>query len=213
MAKRGGRRVKPSYDSCVFINCPLDSEYAPLFRALVFTIQDCGFVARCALEIDDSGEVRASKIIRLINESRLGIHDISRTELNPNNLPRFNMPFELGIFIGCKHSADVRQKRKKALILDREAYRYQQFISDIAGQDIRSHGGNEQKLIQEVRHWLQNQTDRSIPGSKRIIDRFAEFLSEIPAILERLHKSNEDLTNYHDFHNLVCTWIAEHTPS
>ena len=60
------RPRKPSYDTSVFINCPFDTDYRPLFRALVFVIEYCEFAARCALEVDDSGETRSGKIIRLI---------------------------------------------------------------------------------------------------------------------------------------------------
>src|SRR5258707_13086398 len=98
------RPRKPSYDTSVFINCPFDTDYRPLFRALVFVIEYCEFAARCALEVDDSGETRSGKIIRLIENSRFGIHDISRTEVNPEGLPRFNMPYEFGIFMGFKCS-------------------------------------------------------------------------------------------------------------
>jgi hypothetical protein len=92
----GRRRGKPTYNNSVFINCPFDDDYRPLFRALVFAIEACGFAPRCALEVDDSGETRAEKLVRLIRASRYGIHDISRTELNPEGLPRFNMPYEFG---------------------------------------------------------------------------------------------------------------------
>jgi len=34
----------------------------PIFDAIVFAIYDLGFVARCALAEDDSGEPRFSKI-------------------------------------------------------------------------------------------------------------------------------------------------------
>src|SRR5271165_5747846 len=46
---------------------------------------------------------------------------------------------ELGLFVGFKYSGDARQQKKRLLILDKEPYRYQRFLSDIAGQDIRSH--------------------------------------------------------------------------
>jgi len=35
----------------VFINCPFDSDYKPLFDAIVFAIFDFGFVPRCSLEV------------------------------------------------------------------------------------------------------------------------------------------------------------------
>ena len=61
----------------VFINCPFDSVYKPIFDAIVFAIYDLGFVARSALEIDDGTEFRLAKIERIIEECRYGIHDIS----------------------------------------------------------------------------------------------------------------------------------------
>lgn len=120
-----------AYGQSVFVNCPFDDEYRPLFRAMIFTIECCGFTARCALEVDDAGETRAEKIIRLIRNSQFGVHDISRTELNDNGLPRFNMPYEFGVFTGLKHSGDKRQRKKALLVFDREPYRYQQFLSTL----------------------------------------------------------------------------------
>jgi hypothetical protein len=91
---------KNNYLNNVFINCPFDSDYLELRNALVFTIFDCGFIPRCALEEDDGGMVRFEKIKQIIKESKFGIHDLSRTELDIENyLPRFNMPLELGVFI------------------------------------------------------------------------------------------------------------------
>ena len=93
----------PQYARSVFINCPFDGEYLPIFRAVVFTVSVCGFVPRCSLEHDDASQVRLEKIYRLIGSSAFGIHDISRTELDgENQLPRFNMPLELGFFLGAK---------------------------------------------------------------------------------------------------------------
>ncbi|MEO1034443.1 MAG: hypothetical protein AAFX44_02670 [Pseudomonadota bacterium] len=66
---------------------------------------------------------------------------------NENGLPRFNMPLELGVFVGAKRFGDSAQKNKKTLILDREPYRYQEFISDIAGQDIKSHDADPAQAI------------------------------------------------------------------
>src|SRR3989442_598150 len=109
----------PNYASNVFINCPFDEHYRPLRDALIFTIQDCGFIPRCALEVDNSGEVRIDTILRLIRESKYGIHDISRIEIDRiNGLPRFNMPFELGLFLGARKFGVREQKSKSALILD-----------------------------------------------------------------------------------------------
>ncbi len=117
------RGVAVDYDQNVFINCPFDEPYLPLFRALVFAVFECGLIPRCAQEIYDAGQVRIEKIASLIRDCRWGIHDISRTDLNPRGLPRFNMPLELGLFLGAARFGSGPQTRKSCLVLDRERYR------------------------------------------------------------------------------------------
>src|SRR2546428_11884421 len=110
---------------------PLDEARAPLLRAALFAVYDCGYVPRCALEEDDSSEVRLDKIYQLIRSCRHGIHDISLAGADRSTgLARFNMPLELGLFLGAKAFGDATQRRKRCLILDRERYRYQRFCSD-----------------------------------------------------------------------------------
>jgi hypothetical protein len=53
---RTTRSKEVAFHDNVFINCPFDDEYKPLFDAIVFAIYDMGFVARCAREVIDSGE-------------------------------------------------------------------------------------------------------------------------------------------------------------
>jgi hypothetical protein len=126
------------YDYNVFINCPFDDHYSHLFDAILFAIYECGFRPRCALEVDNAGDIRMEKICKIISECRFGIHDISRTELDPtNNLPRFNMPLELGLFLGAKKFGSKQQKDKIIIIFDKEQYRYQKYLSDIAGQELK----------------------------------------------------------------------------
>ena len=129
-----------TYGRNVFINCPFDGNYRPVFEAIVFTVFDCGFRPRCALEIEDGGQVRIEKIFDLIADCRFGINDLSRADLDSaTRLPRFNMPLELGIFLGARRFGQGRHKQKCCLILDRERYRYRAFISDISGQDVCGH--------------------------------------------------------------------------
>jgi hypothetical protein len=202
------RRGRAAYDRSVFINCPFDPNYQPLFRAIVFAVEDCGFLARCALEVEDSGEVRVNKIIKIIKGCGFGIHDISRTELNPEGLPRFNMPYELGLFIGCAVFADGPHRNKKALILDRERHRYEKYISDIAGQDIQEHGDNPERAIKKVRNWLASHSrNQPIPGGDVIIQRFNAFCLASPEICEVLQLADSDLENYRDYQNCVANWL------
>lgn len=110
----------------VFVNCPFDSQYRSFFYAIVFTVIRSGFVARCALETDNSADNRFDKICQIIKECRYGIHDISRTEADGNPpLPRFNMPLELGVFLGAKKYGGPAHRSKSCIIFDREPYRRQ----------------------------------------------------------------------------------------
>jgi hypothetical protein len=196
------------YDISVFVNCPFDSGYRPLFRAIVFAIIHCGFQARCALEIDDAGQVRIEKILSIIDECRFGVHDLSRTELDQlSRLPRFNMPLELGLFLGAKRYGDGRHKRKVALIFDREPHRYQKFISDIAGQDIRAHRKKELDAITLTCEWLRSSAKRPIPGGALIGQRYRKFKGELPTLCKKLQLRRSEIT-FNDYSNIVTTWLA-----
>jgi hypothetical protein len=148
----------------VFINVPFDRRYKKLFDALVFAVHDCGFVARGAREEDDSSQIRLEKLLDIIGDCRFGIHDLSRVTLDSKNrLPRFNMPLELGIFLGAKRFGGPRHARKSCLILDRDPYRYQIFCSDIGGQDIRPHHNDVRSAVAAVRSWLRTTGGRRGP--------------------------------------------------
>lgn len=199
----------PRYETSVFVNCPFDDAYRDLFQALVFAIHDCGYVARCALELQDASQVRIEKIALTIAECRLGIHDISRTELDADTaLPRFNMPFELGMFVGAKRYGRADQKRKNALILDTERYRYQKFISDIAGQDVSAHGGDPSRVIRVVRDWLSDATPASLllPSGSVIASRFRHFRDDLPGSCALLNLHPDELT-FNDYVIQVEQWL------
>ncbi|MEL6473627.1 MAG: hypothetical protein AAFQ21_06040 [Pseudomonadota bacterium] len=159
-----------------------------MFRAVVFTVVDCGFAPRCAREDADGGEVRLQKIERLIENCKFGIHDLSNMELDAvTHLPRFNMPLELGLFLGAKRFGQGPQKQKRLLILDSERYRYREAISDISGQDIDAHGGSADAAITRVRDWLKTVSKRrSIPGAPHVISRYNTYEQDYPEICRQL---------------------------
>ena len=198
----------PSIDD-VFINCPFDSDYAPTFRALIFTIFACGFRPRSARELDDAGQTRIDKLYNLIDECRYGIHDLSRTELDAvTHLPRFNMPLELGIFLGAKRYGGRAQKLKRILILDIDQYRYQRFISDLAGIDIHDHGGDPMRAAREGRNWLANVSRRILPSADRIVRIYEAFLDDIPALAAELEFDPDNIP-YVDFERIVVSWLIK----
>jgi len=176
---------------------------------MVFAVMDCGYVPRCSLECSDAGNIRLVKLARLIHECPHGIHDISRTELNADGLPRFNMPFELGLFLGAKFFS---QRAKRCLILDREQYRFQKFISDIGGQDPKNHKNDAKLLIEAIRNWLEeDMRPIRIPGGKEIHRRFLDFKTAYPNLCHELQLDHARF-HFNDYCQLVSAWAAQVPP-
>ncbi len=38
----------PNYEDQIFINCPFDEKYFPIFRAVIFAVYRCGFYPNTA---------------------------------------------------------------------------------------------------------------------------------------------------------------------
>jgi len=176
----------------------------------VFAIHDCGYVARSAQETEDSGEVRVEKIYRIVRDCRNGIHDISRAGVNKKSgAARFNMPLELGVFLGAKKYGDSRQKEKRCLVLDRERYRYQRFCSDIAGQDIRAHHDLPSGVIRAVRDWLSGlKKGIVIPSGSKIAGRYSSFTRQLSRQAKAAQLNPGELT-FGDYIVLVVGWLEE----
>jgi hypothetical protein len=208
MSRASRSRSSDEYDRSVFINCPFDDAYINLFRSIIFAVVHCGFRARCAQEIDDGGQVRIDKIVKIVEGCRYGIHDLSRTELDRvNQLPRFNMPLELGLFLGAHRFGAPLQRKKICLILDRDPYRYQKFISDIAGQDIRAHQEMERRAITLIRDWLGTSSGRIMPGGKHIYQQYRRLNGALPSLCRSLKLNKSEIT-FNDFTNIVTAWIS-----
>ena len=197
------------YARSVFLNVPFDGTYRPLFHALTFAVIDCGYVARCGLEVEDASQIRLEKIYQLIAECRYGIHDISRTEPSKvTGLPRFNMPLELGVFLGAKRFGAGAQRHKSCLILDRERYRYQRFCSDIAGQDVAAHNGKPADAVYRVRDWLAATSETRIPGGQTMASRFMAFRQQMPKQCRAFQLEPAELI-FRDYVTLATAWLLE----
>ena len=171
----------------VFINCPFDKEYRLLLNSLLFTILYLGSEPSIS-ETKSSSDIRINKIKELISEADYGIHDLSRCRLKKiSELPRFNMPFELGLDIGSLEYGNRKQKQKKILILEREKYFYQKVLSDISGQDIRNHNDKPIELIEIIRDWFSTLNEKKKYDSPtKIWNAFNKFNKDF------LKRSKED---------------------
>ncbi len=197
----------PDYTSSVFINCPFTADFDHLFRAITFSVLDCGFIPRCAREDIDSGDVRLQKIERIIEGCKYGIHDLSNMALDPvTGLPRFNMPLELGLFLGAKRFGDKKQKEKRLIIFDELPHRFRQAISDISGQDIEAHHGDLESIISTIRNWLRTVSRRrTLPGAAQVVERYRNFELALPSICRELNYDINDLP-FIDFCETIVEW-------
>ena len=192
----------------VFINCPFSADFAPHFYAIVFTIIRSGFKPSCALEADDGAENRFDKICMIIAQCDYGIHDISKTEPDAHSgLPRFNMPLELALFLAAKKFGVAQHRRKKCIVFDKLPYRYQQFMSDISGQDIHSHNNSIPKLIEVLASWLRREAaDKKVPGGNAIYREYRKFQSGLPVLCREIQLKQSELT-FDDFRRMVEKWV------
>jgi hypothetical protein len=169
------------FDRSVFINCPFDPAYQGLIRPLLFTIIYCGLRPRIASERADSGEVRVSKIIELLRNSKYSVHDLSRIDPAANSLPRLNMPFELGLDIGMRVAGKGKLARKRILIIERERFRYQAALSDLSGNDIKSHFESPEELVRQVRNWIVENVNVTVRSGSQVWSAYNEFVARFDA--------------------------------
>ena len=185
----------------VFVNCPFDEDFKPCFEALLFAIAACGYRVRCALEDDDGANLRFDKLIQLIRQSPRTIHDLSRVELSETALPRFNMPFELGLAMGARRFGNRDQRKKTALIMVREKFELPRYLSDLAGGDQHAHSNNPSKVIEIVSRYLHKTPEGGhLPGPKWLAESFALFKDDVlPALAAAAKRTLTEVDPFNDY--------------
>ena len=180
-----------------------------MFDAIVFCVRVLNFEPRCALEQDSGTVERLSKILELIEECAFGIHDLSYMKIDPHtHLPRYNMPFELGLFLGCEFAGRDRM-RKSCLILDSDPWRYRKSLSDLSGRDIRAHMGKPAQAIAVVRDWLVTESgSANAPGGEFVIARYRRFRKELPALCKRVMRTVSELS-FWDYRDMMARWLED----
>ena len=130
----------------VFLNVPFDFQYRLPFTALIAGLTALGFEPHCVLEVPSSGQNRLERIYRLIASCGASIHDLSRVTLSkPLRLPRFNMPFELGIAYAL-----AQQQPHLFFVYEKKEYRLQASLSDFNGHDPHIHEGTQSGVLRCV---------------------------------------------------------------
>jgi hypothetical protein len=177
-------------------------------RAACFAIMACGYAPRCALDYSDSGAVRFTEIVKMITGCDRSIHDISRVELDrKSRMPRFNMPLELGADLGLRLAGPPLQRRRKSLILDAEAHRYDKTLSDISGMDIEAHANDVRQIIRLVRDWLNANrvaSEPPLPGAASVNEDHDAYLGIAHDIVANLRLDPHDDLPHSDYLHVVA---------
>jgi hypothetical protein len=200
-------KISAPYTKSVFINCPFDKSWQDKFRAIVFTILACEFKPRCSFEQDDTGDVRIHKIMEIIEQCKYSIHDLSQENA------RMNMPLELGLYIGCRqYNPDKKHRDKKYLVFEGKDYNLKKSLSDLSGQDVKTHNDDISAIIQGVRDWLDDKIPKRkggliFPHAPYLKTQFDQFANSLPALCLKLNWSEDRLT-YADYLSLASPWIT-----
>ena len=116
------------------------------------------------------------------------------------------MPLELGADLGLRLEGPARQRRRKTLILDAEAHRYDKTLSDISGMDIEAHGNDAEQIIRRVRDWLNANREidsQILPGASAICDDYEAYLEIAPDIVAGLRLDPHDDLPHGDYLHVV----------
>jgi hypothetical protein len=130
----------------VFLNIPYDAQFENLYLAYIVGLTQLGLKINLTLAVPNQG--RLERIIGLIEESDVSIHDLSRIELS-SGVPRFNMPLELGLALYRSH---VTSGRHRVFVFEKAPYRAQRSTSDINGIDLQSHKGSPRGVMVGLRN-------------------------------------------------------------
>ncbi|CAL2103563.1 conserved protein of unknown function [Tenacibaculum sp. 190130A14a] len=198
-----------AFENNLFINCPFDNEYKPILKAVVFSAVYLGLNPLLS-ETINSAESRVSGIQNLILQAQYSIHDLSRMEsTQKNQLARFNMPFELGMDIGCKVFGEEKMRNKFLLILDKERYRYQRAISDLSGNDIEIHRNSPEAAIRKLRNWLRKIKNEQIDSANKIWRLYNEFNGDFYQIAHENELNKEDIEEmpWDEYCYYINQWI------
>jgi hypothetical protein len=136
---------RPAGASSVFVNAPFDSAYERQFVAIVASIIAIGRTPRCVLEVAESGTGRLRRLLGLIEDCDVSVHDLSRVGIPV----RFNMPFELGLACAVANLGQ-RRPRHAFVLLERRRYRLQRTLSDLNGFDPYIHNGTVAGTIESI---------------------------------------------------------------
>ncbi len=184
-----------------------------MFEGIVFTITASGYRPRCALEEEDGTDIRLDKLCRIISECPRSIHDLSRTTVEDGGLPRFNMPFELGLTIGAKLFGGPKRKKNSAVIMVKDQFKLPAYLSDLGGNDPHAHRDEVVEVVRIVRNYLsQGPSGAPLPGPALLMERLGDFQRAVPLMAAEKGIGPDELDAfkcYRDYSYFLSDFLKE----
>ncbi len=182
-----------------FLNIPYDDQFEELYLAYIVGLTQLGLHINATLAVPNQG--RLGRIVGLIEESDVWIHDLSRIELS-SGIPRFNMPLELGLALYRSHST---RGQHQVFVFEKKAYRMLQSTSDINGIDPQIHNGRPKGVMVGLRN-IFHQPDQTTT--------VPEMLASYRAVRRRLpelrrNAGSQSLFEASVFNDLTVAALAE----
>jgi hypothetical protein len=177
----------PPRASGVFLNVPFDRPYEPIFIGLVGALVHLGKRPTTVLELGGGAALRIDRLISAIRENPFSVHDLSRVRLSPRaagGVPRFNMPFELGLAVAVSRS-DRRRPRHGFVLLESRPFRLQHSLSDMNGYDPLIHNDTQGGGIRLMFEAFSAAGSADLGPARRLVRR----LREVAIQLKRDHRA------------------------
>lgn len=119
------------------------------------------------------------------------------------------MPFEIGLDFGCGYFGGSPFDQKRILILEEKQYRYQEFISDISGNDIEAHDKEYVKAIRKVCYWISGFPNFSeLVAGDVLVKEYEDFWGFHDDNLQLEGYSEDDIRDYptEELINAMIQW-------
>ena len=178
------RRNRP--ENSVFLNLAYDAEFANQFLAYVCGICAFGMAPRVTLEIP-GGSRRLDRICSLIEDCQYSIHDLSWVVLDdsPVPVPRFNMPFELGLAV--RHAMSSGSEHTW-YVFESTPWRLQRSLSDLNGTDAYIHDNSVDGILRELAKAFVRRRRQPTVARMRLV--YDTCLVQLPEILQQAAASS-----------------------
>jgi hypothetical protein len=161
--------------SDIYFNIPYDPDFEVMLLAYLAYSVCLGLKPRLVLE-EVSATPRLQRIWKTMLACRVSIHDLSRIDV-----PRFNMPVELGMAIALQNLKGVEEHRCVAFVGNRR--KFEKAASNLRGLDPLCHRGRPVVVLNEMFNAVIRK-DRQ-PSKKDVLVVFKQLQNAAPEIQRR----------------------------